>query len=73
MLIIRLASCSNPSSPSNYKTSPTEVVFGNASANGSIVIGYMMDQLTAPYRVGAIQMALERGQASGLLRGYNFR
>jgi len=49
------------------------VIIGNSSAKGTIAIGYMMDQLTAPYRIGAILLALENGQANGLLRDYNFR
>jgi hypothetical protein len=39
-------------------------VFGNASGRGTIAIGYLMDQLSAPYRIGAIQLAIEDGQAN---------
>jgi len=49
------------------------VVIGNDSSNGTITIGYLMDQLIPPYRIGAIQLAIADGQANGLLPGYNFR
>lgn len=51
----------------------TTVVIGNSNAKETIVIGYMMDQLAPPYRIGAISMAIQDGQTNGLLRGYNFR
>ena len=53
--------------------SQNTVLIGNSSANGTIFLGYMMDQLKAPYRIGAIRLALENGQANGLLLGFNFR
>lgn len=46
---------------------------GNATARQTVSIGYFMDQLSPPYRIGAIRMALEDGQAKGLLPGFNFR
>jgi hypothetical protein len=49
------------------------VVIGESGVNGTIVIGYLMDQLKPPYRTGAISMAIHDGQARGLLPGYNFR
>ena len=45
----------------------------SASVNVTIVVGYLMDQLKPPYRVGAISMAINDGRASGLLPGYQFR
>jgi hypothetical protein len=53
--------------------SNTTIVIGNANASKTIVIGYLMDQLAPPYRIGAIQIAIEEGQAYGLLPEYNFR
>lgn len=49
------------------------VVVGNSSVNGTIVVGYLMDQLGPPYRIGAISMAIDSAKARGLLPGYNFR
>jgi hypothetical protein len=49
------------------------VMVGDTGVNGTIVIGYLMDQLKPPYRIGAIGMALHDGQARGLLPGFNFR
>jgi hypothetical protein len=49
------------------------VVIGNSSATNTISIGYIMDQLTPPYRIGAMQLAIQDGQAKGLLRNFNFR
>ena len=51
----------------------TQVFIGNISSNMTIAIGYVMDQLVPPYRIGAIQLALQDGQSSGLLPGYRFR
>jgi hypothetical protein len=59
------------SSPNNAYVET--VVVGNANASGTISVGYLMDQLSAPYRIGAIQMAIEDGQANGFLTGFNFR
>ena len=61
-------------SPSQMDEDDVETVFvGNANASDTISVGYMMDQLSAPYRIGAIKMAIEDGQAKGLLTGFNFR
>jgi hypothetical protein len=49
------------------------VVIGNSSATRTISIGYIMDQLGPPYRIGAIQLAIQNGQAMGLLQDFNFR
>jgi hypothetical protein len=47
---------------------------GNRTAvNGTIRIGYSFSELTPPYRVAAISLAIEQAQADGLLPGYNFR
>jgi hypothetical protein len=50
-----------------------DVVIGKSNANGTIVVGYLMDQLGPPYRIGALSMAIQDWQASGLLPGYKFR
>jgi len=50
-----------------------QVFIGNSNSTDTIVIGYVMDQLAPPYRIGAIQLALQNGQSNGLLPGYNFR
>jgi hypothetical protein len=49
------------------------VVIGSSIAVGTISIGYLMDQTTPPYRIGAISLGVEDGQRNGLLRNYNFR
>ena len=49
------------------------VVIGNSSATRTISIGYIMDQLMPPYRIGAIKVGIEDGQRNGLLQNYNFR
>lgn len=57
----------------NFDNGNETIVIGNSSANGTIVMGYLMDQLKPPYRIGAISMAIHDGQARGLLPGFNFR
>ena len=49
------------------------VVIGYPDANNTIVIGYMMDQVGPPYRLGALSMSIENNLAGGLLTNYNFR
>jgi hypothetical protein len=49
------------------------VVLGNGTNNKTIVMGYLMDQVGPPYRIGAISMAIQNGQKRGLLPGYSFR
>ena len=54
-------------------SSEKTVLIGNSSANATVVIGYLMDQLGPPYRLGALSMAIQDGQSRGLLTAYNFR
>jgi len=49
------------------------VVIGSPDANGTIVVGYLMDQVDPPYRIGALSMSIENGIANGLLDKFNFR
>jgi hypothetical protein len=46
---------------------------GDPNATKTIVIGYLMDQINPPYRIGAIAMAIADAQANGLVLGYNFK
>jgi hypothetical protein len=69
MILILCVKQYHCSSSSHIETA----VIGNASGKGTIVIGYLMDQLSAPYRIGAIQLAIEDGQANGLLQGFGFK
>jgi hypothetical protein len=48
-------------------------VSGSSAANGTIVIAYLMEQLSPPYDIGAISMAVKAMQASGYLADYNVR
>jgi hypothetical protein len=60
---------------SGGKSSGTDAdtfVVGGSGINGTIVMGYLMDQFVPPYRIGAIGLAVADGQAKGLLPGYNF-
>jgi hypothetical protein len=60
-------------SGSSVNTNSTQtVVIGDPNASRTIVMGYLMDQLVAPYRIGAISKAINEGQANGLLQGFNF-
>lgn len=68
-----VSSSSGSDTNNNHANFVGTAVIGNSSGRGTIVMGYLMDQLSAPYRIGAIQMAIEDGQANGLLQGFNFR
>lgn len=57
----------------SYASDTDTFVVGGSGVNGTIVMGYLMDQIGPPYRIGAIGMAIARGQEEGLLPGYNFR
>jgi hypothetical protein len=78
-LYVRIGPCYSTGIISNGNIGNTDVhsfnnvVIGDSNANGTIVVGYLMDQLRPPYRIGALSMAIRDWQASGLLPGYNFR
>jgi hypothetical protein len=67
IFVVGLSACNNEA------VAAGSVTIGNANASKTIVIGYLTDQLAPPYRIGALQMAIEDGQANGLLPDYNFR
>lgn len=41
--------------------------------NSTIRIGYVMDQISSPYRAGAISLSIQQAQNSGLLPNHTFR
>jgi hypothetical protein len=41
--------------------------------NKTIRIGYFVQESNPPYRIGAIQLAIDRARQEGLLDGYNIR
>jgi hypothetical protein len=67
-----VATSNNTASPGASKYTDA-IIIGNPNATKTIEIGYLMDQLTPPYRIGAMSIAVKDGQAKGLLKGYNFR
>ena len=41
--------------------------------NRTIRIGYFLQTSSPPYRIGAINLAIDRAKSDGLLSGFNFR
>jgi hypothetical protein len=57
-----------------WKTSHAETNVSSVhKGNKTIKLGYFLRESQPPYRIGAIQMAIDKARAEGLLAGYDIR